>query len=70
MGRYLKFPINDIVKLTLIDLSYSEGNIGLYSASSVVSLHASVVHVLPDPEDEYGNIAETVPPSSDIRQSD
>jgi beta-fructofuranosidase len=69
-GRYIELSINDIVELTLIDLSYSEGNIGLYSASSVVSLHASVLHVLPDPEDEYANIAESVTPSSDIRQSD
>ena len=57
-GRYIELSINDIIKLTLIDYSYSSGNIGLYSASSVISLQSSVVHVLPDPEDEYASLGE------------
>jgi beta-fructofuranosidase len=66
-GHYIELSINDVVKLTLIDLSYSEGNIGLYSASSIISLQSSIVHVLPDPEDEYTNVSEPAPPGSDSR---
>jgi len=57
-GHYIELSINDVIKLTLIDYSYSGGNIGLYSASSVISLQSSVVHVLPDPEDEYASLGE------------
>jgi beta-fructofuranosidase len=57
-GRYIELSINDIIRLTLIDYSFSAGNIGLYSASSVISLQSSVVHVLPDPEDEYASLGE------------
>jgi beta-fructofuranosidase len=57
-GRYIELSINDTIKLTLIDYSYSGGNLGLYSASSVISLQSSVVHVLPDPEDEYASLGE------------
>jgi beta-fructofuranosidase len=61
-GHYIELSINDVVKLTLIDLSFSTGNIGLYSASSIISLQSSIVHVLPDPEDEYANISEPALP--------
>ena len=57
-GYYIELSIDDVVKLTLIDYSYSSGNLGIYSASSIVSLQSSVIHVLPDPEDEYASQAE------------
>ena len=68
-GRYIELSIDSVVKLTLIDLSYSEGNIGMYSASSVVSLQSSVVHILSDPEDEYANPIEMSSPVKSEQQS-
>lgn len=52
-GHYIELSIDDIVKLTLMDYTYSGNGFGLYSASSVISLRHSVVKVLPDPEGEY-----------------
>lgn len=54
-GHYTELSINGIVKLTLIDYSYTQGGIGLYSASSVIALQESTVGILPDPEDEYAS---------------
>jgi len=54
-GNYIEVSIDGIVKLTLMDYTYSGNNIGLYSASSVISLQNSVVKILPDPEDEYAS---------------
>ncbi len=54
-GHYIELAIDDVVKLTLMDYTYSTGNIGLYCASSVISLQDSVIKVLPDPEEEYGS---------------
>ncbi len=54
-GRYIELSIDGIVKLTLIDYTYSGNSIGLYSASSVVSLQHSVLKVLPDPTSEYAS---------------
>lgn len=54
-GHYIELSINDVVKLTLMDYTYSGSGLGLYCASSIVSLQHSTVMVLPDPEEEYGS---------------
>lgn len=54
-GSYIELSIDGIVKLTLIDYTYTGNHIGLYSASSVVSLQDVLVKVLPDPEGEYAS---------------
>ena len=48
--HYIELSIDGVVKLTLIDYTYSGSGIGLYSASSVISLHQSTVKVLPAPK--------------------
>lgn len=52
-GNYIELAIDGLVKLTLIDYTYSSKYIGLYSASSVVSLNNSFIKKLPPLEDEY-----------------
>ena len=52
-GHYIELGINGIVKLTLMDYTYSGNGFGLYTASSAVSLTNSSFHQLPDPKDEY-----------------
>ncbi len=54
-GHYIELSLDDIVKLTLIDYTYSGSGIGLYSASSIISLQHSVIKILPDPESEYAS---------------
>jgi beta-fructofuranosidase len=54
-GHYIEFAIDDIVKLTLIDYTYQGEYIGIYSASSVISLHDSSLHILPDQVNEYAS---------------
>jgi len=54
-GHYIELSIDGIVKLTLIDYTYSGGNIGLYSASSIISLQDSVLKILSEPEEEYAS---------------
>ena len=54
-GNYIELSINDEVKLTLMDYTYSGDGIGLYSASSVISLQNSTIKTLPDPEEEYAS---------------
>jgi len=54
-GHYIELSINDIVILTLMDYTYSGSGVGLYSASSVISLQNSIVKILPDPVDEYAS---------------
>jgi len=54
-GRYIELSIDGVVMLTLMDYTYSGNGIGLYSASSVISLQQSVVKVLPAPEEEYAS---------------
>ncbi|MEP6726479.1 MAG: glycosyl hydrolase family 32 [Bacteroidota bacterium] len=64
-GHYIELSINDEVKLTLMDYMYSGGYIGLYSASSLISLQHSVVKTLMDPEEEYASPEEVpVQPAS------
>ncbi|MBS1609636.1 MAG: glycosyl hydrolase family 32 [Bacteroidetes bacterium] len=54
-GHYIELSIEDIVILTLVDYTYTHNNIGLYSASSVISLQQSIIKILPAPEEEYAS---------------
>ncbi len=54
-GNYIELSIDDEVKLTLMDYAYSGSGLGLYSASSIISLQQSTVKILPDPEEEYAS---------------
>ncbi len=54
-GHYIELSIDGIVKLTLMDYTYTGNGIGIYSASSVISLHDSILRTLPDPEEEYAS---------------
>ncbi|MFN4315625.1 MAG: glycosyl hydrolase family 32 [Chitinophagaceae bacterium] len=54
-GNYLELALDGVVKLTLIDYTYSGSGIGLYSASSIVSLSESKLLMLPDPANEYAS---------------
>jgi beta-fructofuranosidase len=54
-GHYIELSVNEAVKLTLMDYTYSGSGIGLYSASSVISLQNSVLSILPAPEEEYAS---------------
>ena len=54
-GHYIELSINGIVKLTLIDYSFTGRHIGLYSASSRITLQDSKIHTLPDPSEEYAS---------------
>jgi beta-fructofuranosidase len=58
-GNYIELSIDDVVKLTLMDYMYSGSRIGLYSASSIISLQNSTIKILPEPEEEYGSQEET-----------
>lgn len=58
-GNYIELSIDDTVKLSLIDYTFSGPGIGLYSASSVISLQNSVIKVLPDPPGEYASQEES-----------
>ncbi|MEP6949523.1 MAG: glycosyl hydrolase family 32 [Ginsengibacter sp.] len=54
-GSYIELSIDGVIKLTLIDYIYCGNGIGLYSASSVISLQDSMLMVLPEPEVEYAS---------------
>jgi beta-fructofuranosidase len=54
-GSYIELSIDGVIKLTLIDYTYSGSGMGLYSASSILSLREVTVKILPDPEGEYGS---------------
>jgi beta-fructofuranosidase len=54
-GHYIELSIDGAVKLTLMDYTYSGKYMGLYSASSVISLQNSAVRILPEPEGEYAS---------------
>lgn len=58
-GNYIELSIDGFVKLTLIDYTFSGNLIGLYSASSVISLQESKVMLLPNPPGEYASQEET-----------
>lgn len=54
-GNYIELSIDGVVKLTLMDYIYSGDYIGLYSASSVISLQDTIIKTLPAPEEEYAS---------------
>ncbi len=54
-GNYIEVSINGIVKLTLMDYTFSGKNIGLYAASSIIILQQSIVKILPNPPEEYAS---------------
>jgi beta-fructofuranosidase len=54
-GSYIELSVDTVVKLTLMDYTYSGKGIGFYSASSVLSLQDVTVKILPDPEEEYAS---------------
>jgi beta-fructofuranosidase len=58
-GNYIELSIDGIVKLTLMDYRYTGSRIGLYSASSIISLQDSFICLLPDPENEYASQEES-----------
>ncbi|HUZ57980.1 MAG TPA: hypothetical protein VMU83_04300 [Hanamia sp.] len=70
-GNYIELSINGEVKLTLMDYTYSGNNIGLYSASSVISLQNSILKILPEPKEEYASQeeAQKFPEKEEIKKS-
>ena len=54
-GNYIELSIDNEVKLTLIDYTYSGEGLGLYSASSQIELRDSVFKYLPDAKNEYAS---------------
>ena len=58
-GHYIELAIDDVVKLTLMDYTFSGNSIGLYSASSIISLQNSIVKALQDQPDEYASQEES-----------
>ena len=54
-GSYIELSIDGVVKLTLMDYTFSDKGIGLYSASSIICLQESVIKILPDPKEEYAS---------------
>jgi len=54
-GNYIELSINGVVKLTLMDYTYSGDYIGLYSASSVISLQNTLLKTLPALQEEYAS---------------
>ncbi|MEP7110043.1 MAG: glycosyl hydrolase family 32 [Ferruginibacter sp.] len=54
-GSYIELSIDGVVKLTLIDYTYSGDGVGVFSASSVLSLQEITFSVLPDPKGEYAS---------------
>ena len=58
-GNYIEVAIDGIVRLTLMDYSYAGDGIGVYSASSIISLRNVVMKSLPSPANEYASQQET-----------
>ena len=58
-GNYIELSIDGFVKLTLMDYTFSGNGIGLYSASSVISLQQSTLKILPSPPGEYASQEES-----------
>jgi len=54
-GNYIELSVDGIVKLTLMDYTFSGMGVGLYSASSVISLQQSCIKILPNPRSEYAS---------------
>ena len=58
-GNYIEVAIDHVVKLTLIDYTYSNKGLGVYSASSVISLKNMQLRTLRSPQGEYASQQET-----------
>ncbi len=58
-GNYYELSIDGIVKLTLMDYTFTGNHIGLYTASSVISLQQSFISSLPDQQSEYASQEDT-----------
>ena len=54
-GHYIEVSIDEVVRLTLIDYTFSGAGIGVYSASSVISLQHMCLKSIPSPENEYAS---------------
>lgn len=54
-GGYIELSIDGVVKITLIDYKFNGKNMGIYSASSIISLQQSTIKILPEPQNEYGS---------------
>ncbi len=54
-GNYIELSVDGIVKLTLIDYTFTGERIGMYSASSKIALENSTISQLPDPVSEYAS---------------
>lgn len=54
-GSYIELSIDGVVKLALVDYTYTGDGVGLFSASSVLSLQEITFSVLPDPTEEYAS---------------
>jgi beta-fructofuranosidase len=59
-GRYIELSIEGEVKLTLIDYMYQGDLIGVYTASSSISIDHMRAYSLPSPKSEYGSQEETL----------
>jgi beta-fructofuranosidase len=54
-GNYLELSIDGIVKLTLMDYTFNGDGMGIYSASSAISLSESIIKTLETPQSEYAS---------------
>jgi len=54
-GHYIEVSIDGIVCLTLIDYTFTGAGLGIYTASSVISIQDIRLKTLPSPENEYGS---------------
>ena len=54
-GHYIEVSVDGLVRLTLIDYTYSGIGVGVYTASSVIALNNIILQSLPVPESEYGS---------------
>jgi beta-fructofuranosidase len=52
-GNYIELSINGVVRLTLMDYTFSGNCIGVYTASSVITVENSMLHLLPEFQGEY-----------------
>lgn len=55
-GHYFELSVNGVVRLTLIDYTFSASGFGLYSSSSEIYLNKSRLKALPEPISEYASL--------------
>ncbi len=58
-GSYIELSIDGVVRLTLIDYTFSASGLGLYCASSKIAFTESTWKSLPDPKLEYASLEDT-----------